>query len=144
ELLFAFRWSDEANEKGIPGSVCNPSSLAGTHGSGSPYVLNNTLIAWGEGIKEGIVSEVPCGIVDVAPTALYLLGLRPPSSMDGRVLYELLRDGPDVAAVSVSRRVREAVYPLAEGGRRLRVRYSYVDGTEYLDEITLDMSQQRR
>jgi arylsulfatase A-like enzyme len=137
ELLLSFRWSDAANAVGVPGLMASPSSIAATHGSGSPYALNNTLIAWGAGIKAGVVSDVPCGIVDVTPTALHLLGLQPPQGMDGRVLGELLKGGPNPDSVLVRRSVREAAYPCTQGTRIQRTNYSHVACTDYIDRVTL-------
>jgi predicted AlkP superfamily pyrophosphatase or phosphodiesterase len=137
ELLLSFRWSDAANAVGVPGHMASPSSIAATHGSGSPYALNNTLIAWGTGIKSGVVSDVPCGIVDIAPTALYLLRVNPPRGMDGRVLGELLKGGPNPDSVLVRRSVREAAYPGTQGTRIQRIHYSHVACTDYIDRVTL-------
>ena len=50
--------------------------LAGaTHGSASPYDMRNSLFAWGPRFKRGLRSDVPAGVVDVAPTVRHLLGL---------------------------------------------------------------------
>ena len=101
ELMFSYRWSDEPNAFGIPGSVVFPSSIAAIHGSSSPWTLNNTLVGWGAGLKKATVSSVPCGIVDIAPTILHLLGIPAPDVMQGRVLEELLADGIDPMHVEV-------------------------------------------
>lgn len=55
------------------------------------------LIAWGPAVRPG---SRACGaaLIDVAPTALHLLGQPVPAEMDGRVLVEVLR--PEAAAVS--------------------------------------------
>lgn len=133
EIMFAYRWSDEENAYGVPGSVVYPVPLAATHGSASPYAINNTLLAWGAHIAEGIVSPVPCGIVDVAPTVLHLLGLGPAEGMDGRVLHELLRDGPDPQTMRITHSLCEtALY----GPRSQVAHYSHVAGHTYLDRIS--------
>jgi len=49
--------------------------------------LNGTFILWGPGIRKGRLLG-PAQIVDVAPTAMYLLGEPVPKTMDGRVLID--------------------------------------------------------
>jgi len=136
ELMFAYRWSARENEYGVPGSSASASSNAATHGSASPYDVNSSLIAWGAGIKQGYTSSVPCGNVDVAPTVLHLLGLPIAESMQGRVLTELLADGPNPADVESIRTSQEAIYPSDDGPRRQTAYYSEVNGRRYLDQIT--------
>ena len=138
ELMFGYRWWPTNNEHGVHGCSASYSSIAASHGSASPHEVNNSLVAWGKGIKRGMVSAVPCGIVDVAPTALHLLGIAPPTSMQGRVLYELLADGPLPADLSVSQTQRKATYPTAAGPKRQTAQYSKVDGHRYLDWVTLE------
>jgi arylsulfatase A-like enzyme len=136
ELMFAYRWSHARNEYGVPGSSASYSSIAATHGSASPYDVNSSLVAWGTGIKRGKVSSVPCGNVDVAPTVLHLLGLSIADSMQGRVLAELLVDGPDPASIEGTSTVCEAIYQSDDGLRRQTAHYSEVYGHRYLDQIT--------
>jgi hypothetical protein len=136
ELMFAYRWSAAENEFGVPGCSASYSSIAATHGSASPYDVNSSLVAWGAGIKRGQVSSVPCGNVDVAPTVLRLLGLPVASSMQGRVLAELLADGPDPAGIESTSLTREAVYQSDDGPRCQTAHYSEVAGHRYLDQIT--------
>jgi arylsulfatase A-like enzyme len=57
--------------------------------------MRNTLLAAGPAFKEGIESDHPCGIVDLAPTVLHCLDIERPSEWDGRPLVEALRQsGP--------------------------------------------------
>ena len=138
ELMFGYRWWAEDNAYGVRGCSASYSSITASHGSASPHELNNSLVAWGKGIKQGITSAVPCGIVDVAPTALHLLGITPPASMQGRVLYELLADGPLSTDLAVSRSRQEATYASAAGPREQVARFSTIDGRSYLDWVILD------
>ena len=55
--------------------------------------LRNTLILAGPDVRSGTRSDVPAGLIDVAPTVLAVLGLPVPATMDGRVLTEVLRPG---------------------------------------------------
>jgi arylsulfatase A-like enzyme len=135
--MFGYRWWADENQYGVHGSSASYSSIAASHGSASPHEIKNTLLAWGKGIKEGIVSDLPCGIVDIAPTVLHLLGITPPATMRGRILYELLEDGPSPDDILVRQSSREVTYPCTDGPMRQTARYSQVDGRSYLDWVNL-------
>ncbi len=66
---------------GSPELYVNPRELSGTH---SP---DGVFIAWGKHIKNGKTEGLQ--IMDVAPTALYAMGLPVPKAMDGRVRLDL-------------------------------------------------------
>lgn len=88
-------WTDEENERGVPGTVAALTehvALRSTHGSVSPYDLHALAIAAGPDFKEGVVSQTPTGAIDLAPTVLTLLGIDPPSHIDGRVIREGMRN----------------------------------------------------
>jgi len=134
-IMYSPRWSDECNTYGVPGMVAgHPGGSVATHGSTSPYALRNTLVAWGAGIRTGLVSDVPCGLVDVAPTVLHMLGIKPPKTMDGRVLHELLTDGPWAADLRPSTFARQSA---AEGCRQVAW-YSAVGTHTYLDHTLIE------
>jgi arylsulfatase A-like enzyme len=87
-------WSDARNAHGVPGTVAaltEQGALRSTHGSASPYDLHAFASAIGPDFREGVVNSLPTGGIDIAPTILTLLGLDVPSWMDGRVLWEALR-----------------------------------------------------
>jgi predicted AlkP superfamily pyrophosphatase or phosphodiesterase len=65
----------------------------GMHGSFSPIDVHNALIVSGPSFRSGIVSDLPSGNVDLAPTLAYLLGTSLPKA-DGRVLIEALKSPP--------------------------------------------------
>ena len=71
----------------------------GEHGGLSPTEMRNTLIARGPAFRSGIVSELPSGNIDLAPTVLNILGVVG-DGMDGRVLSEALVDANDYQAFS--------------------------------------------
>ncbi len=132
QIMYSYRWTNEPSTTGVPGTIYGSPGMAATHGSTSPYTLRNTLIAWGAGIKQGIVSEVPCGIVDVAPTVLHLLGIEAPATMDGRGLDELLTDGPDPQSIAVTHTTRRP-----KGAPQAQVaHYSVAREHSYLDYVT--------
>lgn len=134
ELMYSYRWTHEANAAGVPGTVYGRPGLAATHGSTSPYALHNVLVAWGQGIKTHTVSEAPCGIVDIAPTVLRLLGIEPPPTMDGRVLEELLEGGPAPTSLDITRQTRWA----EADGHRQTAHYQAAGACRYLDWVDRD------
>lgn len=90
-LAVSPRWSHEANDRGVPGTVAaltTQAALRSSHGSLSPYDMHALAIANGPRFREGVVSTLPTGAVDLAPTILALLGLPRAPHMEGRVLWE--------------------------------------------------------
>jgi arylsulfatase A-like enzyme len=62
-----------------------------THGTLCPYDLHAFCLGIGPSFIEGGVSNHYCGLVDIAPTVCYLLGLKEEQGFDGRVLTEGLK-----------------------------------------------------
>ena len=128
DILTAPNWTDEANEHGYEGQVMTP-GVAG-HGSASPFDIQATFIAAGPAFKQGIESSVPSGNIDFAPTVLHLLEVPIPERMDGRVLHEVLVDGPDPGSVQVTLQAHDVTSE--DGGYRQALYVSRVDGTQYV------------
>jgi hypothetical protein len=96
QLTLCLGWDDARNGFGVLGSGWGGGAIAvgaGDHGGLSPWEMQNTLIAAGPAFRKGLETDVPCGIVDIAPTALHCLGLPAPPAWQGRVLTEALEDG---------------------------------------------------
>lgn len=110
-------WSDEVNNFGFPGASTSRGRNPASHGTDSPYDLQIRLVAAGPDIKRGVRSSVPSGNVDLAPTLLHLFGVEPPLSMTGRVLHELLRDGPASAGIAVREQTHRAAITFPDGQR---------------------------
>jgi hypothetical protein len=127
DVMFSRRWSDEANDYGIPGFVFGVGGIA-SHGSCSPYDLHNVLIASGPSFKSGQESELASGVVDIAPTVQQLVLGKVESEMNGRVLTEGLVG--KVTSAQVETDVLEAV----RGQRRQFMQISRVDQTCYIDK----------
>ncbi len=106
----------------------------GNHASLSPYDMHNTLVAAGPDIRAGVVNPLPSANTDVAPTVLWLLGLRDEAmKMDGRVLSEALTvEAPALKSFELKR--LNARHEFSDGlwGQYLQV--SEVNGVRYLDE----------
>ena len=111
-LAVSPRWSHEVNEFGVPGTVSaltTQAALKSSHGSVSPYDMHAMIIASGPSFRQGMVSDVPTGATDLAPTVLTLLGMPIPDPLDGRVLWEGLSEPagalPDVSEEMLQRSV---------------------------------------
>lgn len=132
DLLCGLAWSDEPNVHGWPGTSLSPfsnSANAGSHGNLSPWEIRNSLVAAGPGFARGLVSTVPAGNVDIAPTLLHLLGLPGAGEMDGRVLAETLAGGPSPDMLAVETLEQRA----NTADSRHTARFSLVEGTRYFD-----------
>ena len=129
EILVSANWSRDANVAGVAGKTTQ-SGVAG-HGSSSPYDIHNTLIAAGPDFREHATIDVPTSNVDLAPTILRLLGLKPPATMTGRAIEEAFRNGPSPSSVRVAR-VDETV-ATTDATYELTAHISIVDGRRYLD-----------
>jgi arylsulfatase A-like enzyme len=81
-------------------------------------------VGYGPDFKENAVSDIPCGIVDIAPTVCHLLGLSE-NGFDGRVLFEGLKDGDNVPRYS-----EKVIFAGPEETIGLRI--FHVDGTRYI------------
>jgi predicted AlkP superfamily pyrophosphatase or phosphodiesterase len=106
DILVDYNWNDSKNEYGYAGT----SFAKGTagHGGSSPYEIHIPLIVSGPAFKRGYESALPTSNTDIAPTVLYLHGLSIPTSMDGRVLKELLVEAPEREKDRVKKEVFEA------------------------------------
>ncbi len=131
DILTDANWSDDANDTGWKGTTLLQ-GVAG-HGTSSPYDIHNTLIAAGPGIKQGLVSEVPTGNVDIAPTVLHVLGVKDAPKMDGRVVHEILLNGPDPKSLEVTRATETVSNTVASITYTSALHRSTVDGHTYLD-----------
>lgn len=133
DVIMSFRWNAEKSENGTPGLITAEGSKGkGTHGSLSPYDMRNTLVAAGPDFKTGFISETPSGNIDIAPTVLHLLGVKPTVPMDGRVLHEALVGGGPVPA-PVTRTI-EAARNSGLFRWQQYLKFTTVGDTTYFDE----------
>jgi predicted AlkP superfamily pyrophosphatase or phosphodiesterase len=135
DVLISLRWTPDRNEYGAPGMITSAGGTRGkgTHGSLSRYDMNNTLVAVGPDIKKGLISDVPSGNVDLAPTVLWLLGVEPMKPMDGRVLHEALVTSK-ARAPKVNVKKIEATRDLGLFRWTQYLQFNDVNGTLYFDE----------
>ena len=76
----------------------------------------------------------PTGNVDLAPTALRILGLPGGESMDGRVLEEALSDGPDSGSIESKTETFTAERNLGHARYRQEITTTSVGTTIYVDQ----------
>jgi len=84
----------------------------GQHDSISWLQQHNILLFSGPGAKKGFVSESPARLVDIAPTALTLLGIQP-ERMDGIVLSDAL-ESPTTTQLHTQITVNSELIPLVQ------------------------------
>jgi arylsulfatase A-like enzyme len=134
DVVMAFRWTEEKNQFGVTGLInsdWNRRAQKGTHASLSPSDIHNTFVAAGPDFRSGQVDELPTGNVDIAPTVLRLLKIKPAKPMDGRVLGEALI-GESAAPKAVSETL-QASQEIGKGKWTQWLRRSRVGETIYLD-----------
>ena len=134
DVLATFPWTSAVNAFGVPGAdranvAAGGVPYASDHGSMSPWNVRNTLLAWGPDFKAGAKVRAPAGNVDVTPTILALLGLQA-EDLDGRVLVEALRDGPDAEQVAVE----TLTHTVSAGDYRAALQISLIAGRRYVDK----------
>jgi hypothetical protein len=131
DILVDPLWSDAKNAHGYPGTTTS-GGVAG-HGSSSPYDIRIRLTAAGPAFKQRLRSTVPTGNIDLAVTLCHLHGVKPAPSMAGRVLTELLREGPPAESVRVERTVHRVATETGSGRYGIELHRSRVGATEYID-----------
>jgi arylsulfatase A-like enzyme len=144
DVVMAFRWDNSKNQFGIPGMIDADWQRAagkGTHATLSRFDIHNMLVAAGPDFKRGQMDDLPTGNIDLAPTILKILGIKPPLKMDGRVLSEAMtgRVGalrrPDAAARRpYQTKTIEATKHFPSGTWRQSLQISRVGTTIYFDE----------
>ena len=135
DVVMAFRWDAQKNQFDIPGMIDADWQRAagkGTHATLSRFDMHNTLIAAGPDFKRGETNDLASGNVDLAPTILQILGIKPPQQMDGRILSEAMT----VAMPSREHETKtiEATKHFRSGTWRQSLQISRVGSTIYLDE----------
>jgi arylsulfatase A-like enzyme len=136
DVLLTFPWGSEANEFGVSGTDVTTAvgrrTLHSGHGSPSPWAIHTTLIAKGPDIKSGTAIHIPVGHADLVPTILSLKKIQAHDGLEGRVLTEALRGGPEEEKTEVQRRTFTTGN--AEGSYRAAIQISEVHDRWYLDK----------
>lgn len=135
DVVAACRWDDQPNKFGVAGQVASDIGRnvgEGTHSTFSPRDMNNTLIASGPDFRRGWTDQTPSGNIDVAPTILWILGLKAPQQTDGRVLSETLVESGVPPAVT--EKTLEAQRDLGGSTWRQHLHTATVAGVTYFME----------
>ncbi len=93
DLYYIMRSDDRLNAAGVDGTCFFQGDMpdgGSIHSGLHRREMNNLMAFGGSAFRQNHVSEVPTGIIDVAPTVLHLLGLKAPAAMEGRVVTEAL------------------------------------------------------
>ena len=137
DVFVSLRWTADKNDAGTPGMIFSDVSEygpgQGMHGTLSHFDMHNMLIAAGPDFRAGVVDHLPTGNVDVAPTVLWILGVRPPRPMDGRILTEALTiPAPKIKSYEPGH--LEATKELETGIWHQYLNFTEVNGVIYYDE----------
>jgi arylsulfatase A-like enzyme len=136
DVMFAMRWSTNNSRLGAPGMLTvdgAPATRGGAHSSLSRFDMHNTLIGAGPDLKRGFTDTDPTGNTDLAPTILWLLGVKPQGPMDGRVLSEALTVEAPPVSKPQTRRI-EASSKIGDATWTQYLQISQVNDTVYFDE----------
>lgn len=90
DILVDENWDDRKNDLGYAGTSFSR-GVAG-HGGLSPYEVHIALLAAGPSFKKSFESELPTSNVDIVPTILSIHNIPVPTTMNGRVITELLAE----------------------------------------------------
>ncbi|MEO6874677.1 MAG: alkaline phosphatase family protein [Opitutaceae bacterium] len=137
DILVSLKWTRDESSTGTPGLEGSEQGAGrkvgeGTHAGLSPYDLHNTLVAAGPDFRTGMSDTLASGNVDVAPTVLWILGVKPAQPMDGRVLTEALTiAGPPVGNAVKHRAEADAKEPTGTWEQYLET--TEVNGVRYFD-----------
>lgn len=134
DILVAANWNNARNSSGYEGSDA-ATGVAG-HGGTSPYEIHIPLIASGPSFKPAFESNLPTSNIDIAPTVLYTLGIDRPQEMQGRVMYELLRDN-NRKPTAAKKEVIVAEAKLKHGRYRVRLEKTIYDNHSYINYVSV-------
>lgn len=136
DIVLAMRWSAKTNAVGAPGLYVGDGARKpglGSHASLSRFDVHNTLVGAGPDLKSGFSDTMPTGNADLTPTILWLLDVKPKSSLDGRVLSEAL-SVPAPKPGKVKTKKLEAERKIGDSVWHQYLQISRVNGAVYLDE----------
>jgi hypothetical protein len=132
DILVDENWDDRKNSMGYPGTSFSR-GVAG-HGGISPYEVHIALLVSGPSFKKAFESEVPTSNVDLVPTVLAIHEIAIPSSMNGRVMRELLTDqGKESKKMQVKKEVVTTSAEIPGGTYTLTLERSVIGSYQYVD-----------
>ena len=132
DMLVAENWNNNKNSLGYAGTDF-AGGVAG-HGGSSPYEIHIPLIAYGPSFKPSFESNLPTSNIDIVPTVLHIHHMAAPAQMQGRIMYELLRNNsikpmtPQKETILVESKLKQGKYKLMLE-RTMLGKYSYINYT---------------
>jgi arylsulfatase A-like enzyme len=137
-VVMAFRWDDSKNQFGVSGMIdadWQRKAGEGTHATLGRFDMHNTLIAAGPDFQRGRMTDLPSGNVDLAPTILRILGIKPAQTLDGSVLSEaMVNIDPATQGLKPETKSIKAAKDFPSGTWQQSLQISRVGSTLYLDE----------
>ena len=131
DILVDYDWNDDKNSQGYAGTSLSR-GVAG-HGGFSQYEVHIALLAAGPSFKKAYASELPSSNVDIAPTVLQIHQLKIPTSMDGRVLTELMVNEKASPKLAPKKETIITKAPIKGGTYELRVERTLLGKYQYVD-----------
>jgi arylsulfatase A-like enzyme len=139
DLIISSAWKMSESTQGHPRvEIFNDGykeyqSGGGMHVTLSPTDLHSMAIAAGPDFRRGVASPLPSGNVDIVPTLLWLMDIKPSEPLDGRVLSEaLVGDAPPLRGIEIGRREAKREFKAANWEQFLK--FTEVNGVRYLEE----------
>jgi arylsulfatase A-like enzyme len=135
DVVLSFRGSEEKNRFGVAGLIdadWNRKAGDGTHATMSRFDIHNLCIAEGPDFRHAFETAVPSGNIDIAPSILGIVGLRPPNQIDGRLLGDAMIPLPD-QVTDLPRRPTDFLRTMHDHWQQSLV-ITHVGGTVYFDE----------
>lgn len=132
DIYYVLRTDNEPDRHGYIGNCYFDSDLpvgGGIHGGLHPKEMHNTCVAGGSFFRECTSIPTRSGVVDVLPTILHGLGLPIPDNTDGRILFEALAGGDQLAPVDKPEEFETGVGRFRQILQRSRIGDScYIEG----------------
>ncbi len=135
DIITHGEWDDSKDKLGYPGNAF--SRGVASHGGFSYYEVHIALLAAGPSFKKAIESELPTSNVDIAPTILHIHHLTVPTTMDGRVMNELLNEKNREIPMTAKKETITATAKYPGGTYTLKVARTILGKYKYVDYSTV-------
>jgi predicted AlkP superfamily pyrophosphatase or phosphodiesterase len=137
DIVLSLRWRPDNGTNGASSMIYSDYGQygpgQGMHGSLSPSDMHNICLAAGPDFRKGVEDDLPSGNIDVAPTILWLLGIKPERQLSGRVLAEAMSEAGDARPPWETHHL-EASWRNERFTWRQYLKYSEVSGVLYFEE----------
>ncbi|MBC7721012.1 MAG: alkaline phosphatase family protein, partial [Pedobacter sp.] len=131
DILVDYNWNDDKNAAGYAGTSFSR-GVAG-HGGFSPYEVHIALLAAGPSFKQTFTSQLPTSNVDIVPTILHIHHLQISTTMDGRVMNELLIEKTKQPKLIAKKETISTTAKFDGGTYQLNVERTILGNYKYVD-----------